>query len=180
VAEAKRRGLPNLANTVDSLKDIMAPKNVKVMQKHGVLSPVELHARQDILVENYAATINIEGLATSQIGRRQILPVAVLFSGQVADAVRSLEDAGASAAAPRRLLKDLCEQTDRLSAYLDTLDKAIASAAAVADAEKRATAYRDLVVPAMTAVRAAADSLEGMIDADMWPLPTYAEMLFMR
>ena len=180
VAEAARRGLPNVANTVDSLQTITSPKNVKVMKKHNVLSPVELHARQEILIENYSATINIEALTTSQIGRRQILPVAVLFSGQVADAVRALEDTGASAGAQRRLLKDVCDQTDRLSACLDTLDKAVASATAVADATKRAMVFRDAVVPSMNAVRTAADSLEGMVDAELWPLPSYAEMLFIR
>ncbi len=180
VVEAERRGLPNIRNCVDSIKTITEPEHVKLFSKHNVLSKIELHAREEILLENYAKTLNIEAGAMLNIGRRQILPAAMEFAGLVADSMNTVSDAGASCAAQKKLLTKVTGLIDRLNDGLDALADVIVKTKAITSIEKKADAYKDKVVPAMAEVRAAADELETLVDADMWPLPTYAQMLFVR
>ncbi|MHB9037288.1 MAG: glutamine synthetase III family protein [Armatimonadota bacterium] len=179
-AEAAKRGLPNVRNSVDSL-DAMLDKDIaRLFAQHGVLSKGELHARHEILLERYCKEINIEGLTALAIAKRQILPAAIDFSGSVANAINSVKAAGASSKAQSKLLAEVCGLIDELQVGIVKLEGAVDKSAAIEDVSKQARAYRDDVIPAMGAVRKAADALEMIVDADMWPLPTYAEMLFLR
>ncbi len=179
-AEAEKRGLPNLKNTVDALAIISDDKNVDVLAKHGVLSKGELISRQEILFEQYASIINIEGLTTAAMAKRQVLPACVEFSGALATTVNALKDAGVEPTGQAKLLSKVNGLVAELSEASDKLDAAIESASGAGEAHEMAVAYRDVVIPAMADVRAAADALEQIVDADVWPLPTYAEMLFCR
>ncbi|HEX8199565.1 MAG TPA: glutamine synthetase III, partial [Isosphaeraceae bacterium] len=179
-AEAERRGLPNRRNTVDSLPDLIAPKAVELFGKYGVFTERELHSRFEILLENYKKTIAIESLLTLQMAERMILPASLRYQAEVAQAIAALKNAGASV--PRG-------QTDLLAGLtrtIDDLQKATADLTRATeehvdgDTLAHARHARDTVIPAMNAVRAAGDKLELLVADDLWPLPTYQEMLFIK
>jgi glutamine synthetase len=179
-AEAERRGLPNIRSSVDSLLTLAEEENMAVLERHCVLSRGELHARVELLLETYAKQINVEGRTALQIAKRQILPVATEHASALAAAVNAVKGAGLAAKTHAALLKRTCALTDAVEARIAGLEKALAAAAPVHDAVKRALAYRDTVVPALVAIREVVDQLEQIVDARLWPLPTYAEMLFIR
>jgi glutamine synthetase len=180
VAEAERRGLPNLRSTVESLATITDPEHAELFAKHRVLAPAELEARRDILLETYAKTIHIEALTMLQMIRRQVMPAAVRYAGDVAAAATAIATAGGENRTAAGLLAEVCSLTDRLRENTELLDKAVAACQDTHRPLHRAEAYRAKVVPAMGAVREAADRLETRVDATYWPMPTYAEMLDIR
>ncbi|MFH1716421.1 MAG: glutamine synthetase III [Planctomycetota bacterium] len=178
--EAEKRGLPNIRSTVASLETIMDKENVAVFKKHGVLTDAELHARTEILLEAYSMSINIEAMTMLNMAKRQILPACVKYSAALGDAVGSVSAAGADAQPQRELLENVCRLIAAMKSNISQLEKAVTGTQKVADSTKQARLYRDEVVPAMAALREATDELETIVDADLWPIPTYAEMLFVR
>ena len=180
VEDAEKRGLPNIRSTVSSLETIMDKENVAVFKKHGVLTEAELHARTEILLEAYSMSINIEAKTMLDIAKRQILPAGIEFSCSLGDAVCSVSTAGVDAGPQKELLKDVCALISILKKNIAQLEKAATKAGKVVDATKQARLFRDEVVPAMEALRVSADKLETIVDADLWPIPTYAEMLFLK
>jgi glutamine synthetase len=179
-AEAARRGLPNIRSTVESLKTIPSKENVALFTKHGVLTEHELKARTEILLEVYSRQINVEALTMLAIARRQILPACCEYSAKLAQAVTAVSAAGVKADTQKALLTRVCDLIAALEAGIAALDQARTKAAETKGHEHQAESYRDDVVPAMQALRTAADELETLVDARLWPLPTYAEMLFVR
>jgi glutamine synthetase len=180
VAEAAKRGLPNIRSTVESLESIPSKENVALFTKHHVLSRHELKARTEVLLEAYSRQINIEALTMLSMAKRQILPACCQYSARLGEAVAAVSDAGVSAETQTKMLKHLCDLIAALEGGIEALGKAVAKAGAVNGVEKHAESYRDDVIPAMVALRSAADELETIVDAKLWPLPSYAEMLFMR
>lgn len=176
VKEAEKRGLPNIRNAVDSIRTMTEKLNEDMFVKHGVLTMGEVHARQEILLERYVKDVNIEALATLQIAKRQIMPAVIEYTGVVANTVGALKAVGSAAKTQSKILSDLCDLTDDLQVSIVKLEEALKKA------EKKETpeAYRDIVIPAMNSVREVADQLETIVDSEMWPLPTYAEMLFLK
>ena len=178
--EAESRGLPNRRNTIDSIPDIISPKAIALFGKYGVLSERELHSRYEIYLENYQKTINIESGLTLQIANRQILPAALRYQGEVALSIAQLKAAGV--AAPKGQIDLLNE----LTATIEELQQGITALAKATDhhagegSMAHAKHSRDAIIPAMNAVRVAGDKLEGMVADDLWPLPTYQEMLFIK
>ncbi|MFI4912090.1 MAG: glutamine synthetase III [Sedimentisphaeraceae bacterium JB056] len=179
-AEAEKRGLPNLKNTVDALMCLKDQKNIDVLANQNVLSAGELAARMEILLEQYASIINIEALAMINMAKRMILPSCTLYSGKLGEAVSSVKAAGVEPKAQAKELNKVNDLVATLSDAIDALEQATAKAAGIEDPEEKAFAYRDEVIPAMEALRAPADALEVIVDAESWPLPTYADMLFVR
>lgn len=180
VKEAERRGLPNIRNAVDSINTLLEDEYAALFERHGVLSRNELHARREILLERYCKDINIEALTSLAIAKQQILPAVLEYSGTVANAVNAVKAAGVTAKTHTKHLSDLCSLIDDLQVNIVELEAATAKAAGIDDVAEEAAAYRDEVIPAMNAVREAADKLEMMVDAEKWPLPTYAQMLFLK
>ncbi len=180
VTEAEKRGLPNIRSTVESLKGIPSKENLTLFSKHGVLSKQELKARTEILLEVYSRQINIEAQTMLSMAKRQILPVACEYSGRLAASVAAISGVGASAETQSKMLTRVCELVTALEGGIAELEKATAKAAGMKSAEAQAESYTQNVVPAMNDVRTAADELETLIDAKLWPLPVYAEMLFVR
>jgi len=178
-AEAERRGLPNLKNTVDALPVIIRKDTIELFGKYKVFSERELHSRFTIKCENYVKTITVEARLTAMMGRTMVLPAALRYQTQVAGAVMATQAAGIDNAPQQELLRQITGQVGELQRALARLDEALAHPAAgeLADHARHA---RDHVVPAMAAVRAASDRLEGVIADDLWPLPTYREMLFIK
>lgn len=173
LAEAAKRGLPNTANSVDALACMADKKVQELFARHGVLSPGELHARQEILLERYCKEINIEALTTLDMARRQILPAVLAYSGKLLSAISTAKTSGLAAEAHEQAYSEISKLAGELQSAVGALDGAIVKA-------ESAEEYRDSVVPAMNAVRVAADKLETVVGASDWPLPTYAEMLFLR
>jgi len=179
-AEAERRGLPNRRTSVDSLPDLIAPKSIKLFTKYGVLTERELHSRFEIFVESYRKTINIESQLTIQIAKRMILPAALRYQAEVAGAIASLKSTGATAPkAQAANLNELVNAIDELQGSMDRLDDVL-DEHPEGDSLAHAKHARDVIVPAMNAVRVAGDQLEVLVADDLWPLPTYQEMLFLK
>jgi glutamine synthetase len=178
--EAESRGLPNRKNTIDSIPDLISPKAVALFGKYGVLSERELHSRYEIFLENYQKTINIESGLTLQIANRQILPAALRYQGEVAQSIAQLKAAGVTPPKGQiDLLNELTATIEELQKGIATLTKAVAHHSGE-NSLAHAKHARDTVIPAMTTVRAAGDKLEGVVADDLWPLPTYQEMLFIK
>lgn len=180
VKEAKKRGLPNIRSTVESLKTIMDQENVRVFEKHKVLSKAELAARTEVFLESYSMIINIESQTMLNIAMRQILPAVARYSERLGNAVCAVKNAGVVADTQVSMLREICELMKSLQCGVEVLDEAVAKASDIEDFAKQAEDYKDSVIPAMQAVRQSADELEKIVDADLWPLPTYAEMLFLK
>jgi glutamine synthetase len=180
VKEAEKRGLPNIRSTVESIETILEKENVELLKRHNVLSKHELHARTEILLENYSKTLNIEANVTLNIAKRQILPACIHYTAELASSVNGMAAAGITPAVQKRELEKTNSLIEDLSSAITALEKAVGKAKATEKVLAKAKCYRDDVVLAMLEVRKAADTLEMIVDADLWPLPSYAEMLFIR
>ena len=177
--EAEKRGLPNLKNTVDSLPVIVRKDSIDLFTKYKVYTEGELKSRFNILCEQYVKTITVEGRLASFMGKTQILPACLRYQTEVATAVSATKSAGADSTAQAELLKTLTNSITQFQAALTTLDHALGHGAE-GEVYDHAKYARDKLVPAMFAVRVAADKLETMVADDLWPIPTYREMLFIR
>jgi glutamine synthetase len=179
VAEAEKRGLANIKTTVEATKAYVSEKNVALMEKHGVLSKLEMHARYDVNLEIYAKTINIEAETTLEIAKRQILPAVIKFETSLAKSISAVKAAGASAGVQSELLVEVDDLAVALKKNIDVLEASVEKAQALdGDAYTVAHFYKFDVFEKMQAVRAVADTLETLVDKDVWPLPTYGELLF--
>jgi glutamine synthetase len=169
--EAEKRGLPNFKTTVDALPSLNAPETVKLFDKYGVLTPRELRSRYEIYVEQYVKTVLVEAKLVVKIGKTIILPAAIRYSAELATA--------SSVSAPaKKLLGEVTGLSEKLDSSLTSLEKALAHESSGVEAE--AKHLKDEVLPLMLSVRGAADALEGVVADDLWPLPTYQEMLYIR
>jgi glutamine synthetase len=179
VAEAEKRGLPNIRNTVDAIAAIRAEKNLTVMAKHGVLSRVEMESRSEIQYEIYIKTVNIEALTMVEMSKRQILPAVIDYKAALAGAIGSILAIDGDAAVERELFNSISASVTSFGASLARLEKAVDTASRMhGDMAAQAIAYRDLVFKAMAELRQDADTLETMVDGDYWPIPTYSQLLF--
>ena len=173
--EAAERGLPNLKTTLDAIPELITPDAVEVFEKYGVFNERELHSRYEVRLEQYALTIGVEAKLTLEMGSTVVLPAAIRYQTELAQNVTSLRKAGLEPST--ELLEAVTSTVTELTAALSTLKAALAdhSAESAVDEAKHA---QGALLPAMDAVRAAADALEGVVADDLWPLPTYQEMLY--
>jgi glutamine synthetase len=177
--EAEKRGLPNLRNTVDAIPMIIRKDSIDLFAKYKVFTERELQARYTIFCESYVKTLNIEANLMLSMGKTMILPAAVRYQGQVATAVNAAKAAGVDCSAQVDHLKELTATLMTFQKALATLDHA-QSHHADGDAYAHAKHMRDAVLPKMVDLRTAADKLETMVADDLWPLPSYREMLFIK
>jgi glutamine synthetase len=176
--EAQKRGLPNLKDTVECLVAATKPQYAALFEHHKVLSKIEYEARTEISWERYVKVLNIEGTATLDIARNQILPATLVYQNRIADSINALKSAGVTPpAAQIDLLVGIANKAASLKTALDDLESNLTKAIGT-DAHHQGEAFRNLVIPSMTAVRKIADDLEGFVQDDLWPLPKYREMLF--
>ena len=176
--EAARRGLPNVTNAVDALKAFITDKSLKLFEKYEVLSHKEVHSRYDIYVEAYAKQINIEALTAIDMVKKQFIPAATEYATFLADSIVSFKAVSVLAPVQEDLLKKLGALLASAYKNLGKFEAATAKAQETADTVKKAETYRDKVVTAMKALRTDIDALEMIVPADMWPVPTYADLLF--
>ena len=175
--EAAKRGLPNLRNTVDALAELAKKENFELFDKYGVLSPRETQSRSEIYLERYCKDVNTESLVCLQLAKQQILPAAYRYQGELATTASAIKSAGKKA--DTASLDAVSELVGELESAIAKLEKAINHKAA-GDVLHHAKHFRDEVVPAMVGVRQVSDSLESIIADDIWPLPKYSEMLFIK
>jgi len=174
--EAEKRGLKNLKTTLDALPELITEPALALFQKYGVFNHREMHSRYEIGLEQYALTIGVEARLSLEIGATAILPAAVRYQTELAANVAALKAAGVDADLAD--LEAISGPIADLRAALGTLKDALAEESGH-DALAEGEHARDALLPAMASVRGAADVLEEIVADDLWPLPTYQEMLFM-
>ena len=178
IEEAGRRGLPNLKSMVDAVDTLTTDKAVKLFEKFKIFTKAELESREEILYETYAKTLNIEALTMIDMASKQLLPACVKYSKSLADAVIAVREAGADEEAPRELLREVSLKLKEARNALEKLKEVEAKAGAIANAREKAFYYKDTVKEAMEELRTPIDELEMMVDKEMWPMPTYADLMF--
>ena len=178
VLEARKRGLPNVKTGIEALASMATPEAVKLFEKYKVLSAGELHARYEIYLEHYVKHVNIEARASVHMVKRQYLPAVIEFTKDLARTVSQLKSVAVSSKVQKALLGKVSELLESADEKLEVLEEAIEKAHAVKDLIKRAEVFRDKVVVAAGELRKDIDALEGLTPANLWPVPTYAEMLF--
>jgi glutamine synthetase len=174
--EAEKRGLPNLRNTVEALPAFGTPETVALFEKYSVLSELEVESRLDVSLEQYAMAINVEANLTMEIGRTMIWPAAIRYQSELATTCANLKAIGYEF--DTNTLDKITGLVKLLQDGLSHLESLMAhEAESVYEEAKYA---REHLVPQMAAVRECADELEGYVADDLWPLPTYQEMLFIK
>jgi glutamine synthetase len=177
--EAAKRGLLNHRTSVDAYPEILKPEVVKAFEKYGVLNERELRARYDVAVEQYNKTINIEGQLAVLMANRYILPAALEYQKQIGQSVAAVKAGGGTTASGKKLLATYTKLVDKFQAQTSALQSALAHESN-GNAEKHAKYMRDKVVPAMAKLREIGDGIEVLTPHEIWPLPTYREMLFVK
>ncbi len=173
--EAADRGLPNLKTTLDALPELIKPESIELFEKYSVFSERELHSRYEVRLEMYALTIGVEAKLALELGSTVIMPAAIRYQTELAQNVTALKKAGMEP--DMTLLEGVSTPISELSGALTTLKAALSDHSAESAIDEAEHAQKALL-PAMDAVRAAADALEGVVADDLWPLPTYQEMLY--
>ena len=178
--EAARRGLPNKKNTPAALPALIDPKNIALMEEFGVLTKVEMESRYEVEMEHYAKVINIEALTMLEMARKQLLPAVNAYMSEVANTAASklAVSESISVRSETKTLNRLSADADAMSDAIDTLQDAVDAAKALPSESEKAVAFHDNVLPAMDALRAAADDAETLCGEDYWPLPSYSKMLY--
>jgi glutamine synthetase len=178
VKEAERRGLPNIRSTVEALRTFKDKKTVDLFEKYKVLSKGELHARYEIYLEQYIKQINIEAKASLDMVKSLYIPAVIPFIKELAETIEKLEAVSGSATVQKELLAEVSTLLE--SAYRNTkkLEAELEKAHKIADSFERAVAFRDKVFVTMNDLRKDIDMLETITPRKLWPVPTYADLLF--
>ena len=178
--EAARRGLPNKKNAPAALPALIDPKNIALMEEFGVLTKVEMYSRYEVELEHYSKIINIEALTMLEMARKQLLPAVNAYMSEVANTAASklAVSESISVRSETKTLGRLSADADAMSDAIDTLQDAVDAAKALPSESEKAVAFHDNVLPAMDALRAAADDAETICGEDYWPLPSYSKMLY--
>ena len=178
VAEAERRGLPNIKSMVEAIPAITTDKAVELFERFSVFTKAELESRAEIQYEAYAKAINIEARTMIDMASKQFLPAFIKYTKTLADTVNAVKAAGVDASVQTETLKEVSALMAETKAALDNLVKTTADAAAKEEGEVQATYYHTEVVPAMDALRAPVDKLEMIVDKEAWPMPSYGDLIF--
>ena len=178
--EAAKRGLPNKKNAPAALPALIDPKNIALMEEFGVLTKVEMYSRYEVELEHYSKIINIEALTMLEMARKQLLPAVNAYMSEVANTAASklAVSESISVRSETKTLGRLSADADAMSDAIDTLQDAVDASKALPTEAEKAVAFHDNVLPAMDALRAAADDAETICGEDYWPLPSYSKMLY--
>ena len=176
--EAERRGLPHLRSAPDALPVLGSRKSQALFQKYGILNKRELEARVDVNLERYNRVVGIEARTLISMLKREVMPAAVRFQAELGSAVSATLGAGVKCPDARAELEQIVDLVGQLRRAIDAVEKAERHTAD--NGEKHARHVRDKLVPAMVRAREISDTLEELIPDDLWPLPRYSEMLFVK
>ena len=178
VKEAEKRGLPNIKSMIEAASTLTSDKAVALFEKFGIYTEAELKSREEIIYETYAKSINIEALTMIDMAGKQIIPAVVKYTKVLADSVNAVKAAGADAAVQTDLLKQVSKKLEAMQKALVKLEKTEAKGSAMTDAKEQAFYYKDTVMTVMAELRKPADELEMIVDKELWPFPTYGELMF--
>ena len=178
VEEAERRGLPNIKSMIEAAETLTTDKAVALFEKFGIFTRIELESREEIIYETYAKTINIEALTMIDMAGKKIIPAVVKYSKTLADTVNAVKAAGADTSVQAEMLRTVCGKLAAMQAALKKLEEAEEQAGAIKDAREQAFFYKDVVKGVMQELRTPADELEMIVDKEVWPIPTYGELMF--
>ena len=177
--EAERRGLLNLKTSVDSFSRLTEQKNIDLFTSFGVMSEIELRAREEIMFENYSNVIDIEAKTMVDITNKKIIPAIESYIGKLAETAKDKQSVfGSSApiALERRIINDLSRLSEDAFNTAERLRDAATHAASLKDFREEAFSYKEKVIPLMTALRTSVDKAETIVPEELWPLPSYGEM----
>ena len=178
VAEAERRGLPNIKSMVEAIPAITTDKAVELFERFSVFTKAELESRAEIQYEAYAKAINIEARTMIDMASKQFLPAFIKYTKTLADTINAVKAAGVDATVQTEALKEVSALMAETKVALDRLVKVTGEAAAKEEGEVQATYYHTEVVPAMDALRTPVDKLEMIVDKEAWPMPSYGDLIF--
>ena len=178
VAEAEKRGLPNIKSMVEAIPALTTDKAVELFGKFSVFTKAELESRAEIKYENYAKAINIEAKAMIDIAAKQIIPAVVKYTKELADTVLAVKEAGADASVQAEMLADISGLLTETKAALKKLEAVTEEAAGTEEGKVQSEFYHFSVVPAMEGLRTPVDELEMIVDKEVWPMPSYGDLLF--
>ena len=179
VAEAEKRGLPNFRSTVDCVPHYADAKNVALLQKFGVLSEKEIKARMEVLLENYAKTINIEALTMIDMTKKKYIPTCIAYTKELCDAAAVKQSLDICSCVEKELAEKVSSLTKAAYEATEKLEAAVVAAAAKDDCVlSMAKSYREDVIPVMDDLRAAVDALEVITPSEKWPVPAYSDIIF--
>ncbi len=180
VQEAARRGLPNLPSMVDAIPALTTEKAVRLFHTFGIYTQSELESREEIEYEQYAKVINIEARAMINISGKQIIPAVIRYTTRLADSIRKVREACSEAdvSVQKRLLIRASELLRDMEQARTQLLQDVERCVSEKNIEKRAHDYHDVIVPDMQALRIPVDELEQIVDKDLWPYPSYGDLIF--
>ncbi len=176
--EAEKRGLPNCKSIVDAIPSLVADSTVKMYERFNIMSKAELEARKEILFEQYAGVRNIEALTMIDMASKMFIPSVVYYTKELADTAIAVKEAGADASTQIELLNDVTAKLNEAKAGLEDLKKATAKAQSIDDNQEKAESYKSEVMAAMAELRKPVDELEMIVDKEVWPVPSYGDILF--
>ena len=178
VEEAKRRGLPNLKTMVDAIPALTTEKAVALFEKFGVFTRAELQSRAEIQYETYAKVINIEAKSMIDIASKQLIPVVIKYTRELADTVIAVKNCGVDASVQEEILRETSALLAEAKEALKKLIELDAKGGKLTGGENQAKFFNDEVVPAMNALREPIDKLEMIVEKDLWPMPSYGDLIF--
>ena len=178
VAEAKRRGLPNLGSMVEAIPALTTEKTVEMFERFHVFTRAELESRAEIKFENYSKAINIEARTMIDMAGKQFIPAVIGYTKTLADTVLAVREAGVKATVQAERLEETSGLLIEAKRALQNLEQVTETAAGMEDGEERARYYHFEVCTAMEALRAPIDKLEMIVDKEAWPMPSYGDLIF--
>lgn len=178
VKEAERRGLPNIKSMVDAIPALVTDKAIEAFGKFGVFNRTELESRVEIKYENYAKVINVEARTMIDMASKQIIPAVIKYTKSLADTVIAVKNAGIDAPVQTELLAECSDLLSDTKVALAKLIEVTDTAAAMLEGREKAVYYHDVVMTAMSELRTPVDRLEMIVDKEMWPMPSYGDLLF--
>ncbi len=180
VEEAVKRGLPNIKSMVEAVPALVSEKAIKLFEKHSILSEVELHSRAEIMYETYAKAINIEARTAISMASVKYIPAVIKYVTKLAESINAVKAAVADAdvSVQTSLLKETSALLAKAQAALKALIEVTDKANSISEAAESAKYFREAVFPAMLDLRAPIDELEVIVDKELWPVPTYGDLLF--
>lgn len=180
VEEAEKRGLPNIRSMVEAISSLTTEKAVKLYETFGVFTKAELESRAEVEYEAYAKAINIEARTMIDMAGKQIIPAVIKYTTQLASSLNAVKAAcpEADISVQSELLVETSDLLSDMKVALAALEQLTADSASIEDARACAHAYHDKVVPAMAALRTPADKLEMIVDKELWPFPSYGDLIF--
>ena len=176
--EAEKRGLPNCKSIVDAIPSLVADSTVKMYERFNIMSKAELEARKGIMFEQYAGVRNIEALTMIDMASKMFIPSVVYYTKELADTAIAVKEAGADASTQIELLNAVTAKLNEAKAGLEDLKKATAKAQSIDDNQEKAESYKSEVMAAMAELRKPVDELEMIVDKEVWPVPSYGDILF--